>query len=70
MFASFLASLVPVLAEGAENAITYVITTESLQPVGNAMINAATAAIPVGISVMGVTYGVPIAKKVIKQLGR
>ena len=73
MFASIfapLASLVPVLAEGAEEAITYVITTQSLQPVGNAMVDAATAAIPVGLGVMAVTSGIPIAKKVIKQLGR
>lgn len=73
MFASFLAFLVPVLAEGTEvveEAVTYVITTQSLEPVGNAMVNAATAAIPVGLGVMAVTSGIPIAKKVIKQLGR
>lgn len=72
LFASF-ASIVPVLAEGAEEAVeavNYVITTQSLQPVGNAMIDAATAAIPVGVSVMCVTFGVPVAKKIIKQLGR
>ena len=40
------------------------------QAVGDGMINAAEAALPVGISVMSVTAGIPVAKKVIKQLGR
>lgn len=40
------------------------------QTVGDSMISAAEAALPVGISVMSVTAGIPVAKKVIKQLGR
>ena len=40
------------------------------QTVGDGMIDAAQAALPVGIGVMSVTAGIPVAKKVIKQLGR
>lgn len=46
------------------------VSGESLfQAVGDGMINAAEAALPVGVSVMAVTAGIPVAKKVIKQLG-
>lgn len=44
-------------------------TDDLLNPIGEGMKNAALAAIPVGIEVMAVTAGIPVAKKVIKQLG-
>lgn len=65
MLANLLVQAAALVAE-----TTPVITQEMLNPVGEGMISAATVAIPVGISVMAVTAGIPIAKKVIKQLGR
>lgn len=50
--------------------VTQIITTNALEPIGEGMKNAASAALPVGVGVMAVTAGIPIAKKVIKQLGR
>jgi len=47
----------------------YTVDNDSIfQAVGDGMINAASAALPVGIGVMAVTGGIPVAKKVIKQL--
>lgn len=71
---NLIGSIVPgdVTIDGTEGVttITQVLTTQDLQPVGDAMVSAATAAVPVGLAVMAVTSGIPIAKKVIKQLGR
>lgn len=52
------------------DATTNIITTDALNPIGEGMKSAASAALPVGVGVMAVTAGIPIAKKVIKQLGR
>lgn len=49
---------------------TQIITTSALEPVGEGMKAAVSAALPVGVGVFAVTAGIPIAKKVIKQLGR
>jgi len=46
------------------------ITTSALEPIGEGMRSAASAALPVGVGVMAFIAGVPIAKKIIKQLGR
>lgn len=47
----------------------YTVDNNSIfQSVGDGMINAAEAALPVGIGVYAVTGGIPVAKKVIKQL--
>lgn len=52
------------------DAATQIITTDALTPIGEGMKSAASAALPVGVTVMAVTAGIPIAKKIIKQLGR
>lgn len=52
------------------DATTNIITTDALNPIGEGMKSAASAALPVGVGVMAVTAGIPIAKKIIKQLGR
>ena len=65
-FAHFATASIAVFAFAA----TQIITTDALNPIGEGMKSAASAALPVGVGVMAVTAGIPIAKKIIKQLGR